>query len=303
MGLASLLVLVCTCRAVEAADVDQEVPSNETPSLMFALDFPGGSLSELTDLISEKDPGYKFILKGDVGDSPMPILQIEGIDVDTCLWLIDLIVADMEGSRYELLSWRRRVPDGSDIVVLGKMPKRASIGKGLVRDDSIRSSVGGEWKVEIYSIAHLLSRGLTREMILADLKKIELLNDQSLGLRKHVYIDDKTNLLFIKGDPSIQRVVASLMDALDESVRFKGNVDRPERKSPPQVNEPVALEGLERLMEVRIEEFDIGQLRERIRYLSELRGKYRHDGDMIKLIGSRFQSAMDALHKKVKSSY
>lgn len=298
IGLVSLLILASTCRAVEV--VDQDIPSNVTPSLMFDLDFPGGSLLELTDLISEKDPGYKFILKGDVGDSPMPALDIERIDVDACLWLIDSIVADLDDSRYELWSWHRRVRDGSDIVVFGRVLKRASRGRTPVRDESSHSSVGQEQMIQIYSIAHLLDRGLTADMILADLKNIEMVNGQPLGFESAL-IDGQTNLLFIKGKPSIQRLVASLMDELDESVRFIRKGDKPERGPVPNGNGPMVLDDLDRLMEVRIEGFDMQQLRERIRYLSKLRGQYRHDRDMIKLIDSRFQSAMDAMHKKVKS--
>ncbi|MBG82951.1 MAG: hypothetical protein CMJ40_00220 [Phycisphaerae bacterium] len=296
MGVFSLLIMVSTCRAVEA--VDQNLSSTENPSLMFDLNFPGGSLSELTDLISAKDPGYKFILKGDVGESPMPPLDIERIDVDACLWLIDSIMADLDGSRYELWSWHRRVRDGSDIVVFGRVLKRASRARSAIRDESSRPSDGEEPVIEIYSIAHLLDRGLTAEMILADLKNIELVNGQPLGFESAL-IDDETNLLFIKGKPSIQRLVASLMDALDESVRFIRHADKTERQPAPLGDEVGVVDELDRLLEVRIEEFDMQQLRGHIQDLARLRRQHADHADMAEAINSRFKSAMHALHQKV----
>ena len=298
MSLVSLLVLASACRAVELAD--QDVSSNEKASLMFDLDFPGGSLSDLADLISRKDPGYKFILNGDVGGSPMPALQIERIDVDGCLWLIDSIVADLPSSKHEIWSSQRSVRDGSDLVVFGRDLRKASRRGGSVRGDSSSTAIGEDQMIEIYSIAHLLDRGLSAEMILSDLENIELVNGGPLGLRSAL-INDETSLLFIKGGPSIQRLVASLMDALDESVRFIRHDDRPVKKSEPLGKESAAPQSTGLLTDVQIELLDTSRLRDHIRELSILRRQHSHDADMMKLIQSRFNSVMDELHKRSKS--
>ncbi len=298
MCLISLLVVVSTCCAVEPVDPDSS--SNDTTALLFDLDFPGGSLLELTDLISEQDPGYKFILKGDAGNSPMPALQVKRVNVDACLWLIDSIGADPHGLGYELWSWHRRVRDGSDLVVIGRVPKKSSRARASVRDDVNSSAVGDEQMIEIYSIAHLLDKGLTARMILLDLENIEHINGQPLGLESAI-INDETNLLFIKAKPSIQRLVESLMDALDESAQFIREDDKAVEKASLLNTQSTFAHEWNCLSDVRIESLNMAQLREHIQKLARLRRSYAHSPDYSQMIDSRFELAMHTMHQKIRS--
>lgn len=293
ISLALLLAVVFTSNAEEI--VDQQESTENASSVMFDLDFPGGSLSDLTSLISSQNPQCKFILNTEAGSFPIPNFQMSSIDTDVCLWLMDSIEAEIDGLRYGLESRHRSVPQGAELVMIDRIAHRSQNARRGGGQVSSHSPMQQGSKVQIYPVGHLLAGGLTSEKLLSGLKSIEEINGQQLGLES-AFIDSDTAILFIKGNASIRDLVTSLIDAMEKNLRFLHlDVSQDDDRDSSVPHE------LTELIRVELEELDMASLRKHIEKLARLRSRSVRTPRISEMIDSEFESAFTQLQAVMDS--
>ncbi|MAT81612.1 MAG: hypothetical protein CMJ29_08195 [Phycisphaerae bacterium] len=285
------------------ADDSASQPVLTKQKKLFDINFDGGSLSELANLLEQEDSTADIFVQPDAVDFPVPPLSMQAVDMSACIWMLDHLTSTREnGERRTVMTDTYMVPGGTRLVVLGNSFSNPSRSLATPRNEArsrARRAVDEPVRkttIETTSIGYLLTRGITAETILENIKSMQSLEPEQ-SPRAKVIISKSSAVIMVNGSRSQIDQIWGLLEAMEDSMRYRSDV-----ASEP-VNEDVASQEPNEcgviVMELeQLELLTLDQLRSRVTELSSLRKQMRGNQECQDLIKTQFMSSMEVLKDK-----
>lgn len=212
------------------ADGDQS-----TSAAGVDIHFEGGTLAEFADLLRQADPSYNIILQGEAADFPVQALDLHQVSIPGCVWVLDTMRTEVNGSTRRLSSDSYLEASGSKIIVIGQESRTRQVNP---RGSRVPKQIDlDEYHIEVMSVGQLLASGITSKMIMDNIAMLEELGVPIGSKKAEVRIDTKTGVLMVRATALQIDMVEELLGSLESSRIFiedmNDNADAAKATPPP----------------------------------------------------------------------
>ena len=278
-----------------SADGNAAFEERKSQSVRFNIEFDGGTLKEFVQLLRQKDPTFNIIIQEHAASFPLPRMELKGVSIKSCIWMIDREHVDRNGQR--LVIWSEQYPSvNQDLIVIGAQSVAGQ--NRATRAGTARLQLENEFQTRIFFIGNLLSHGYSSDMILEHVAQLQELQGVT-GNQSQAIIDDQSDVLMVRARNRHLMVIEELLEAMDQGGRHRKAVMPTASKIKEDRPVPDRVRSLVRMLtQEEISSMTDGQLREQISEVAAARKYARLDQELSDQLANQFQMVMDELKRR-----